>query len=137
MAGDLDKALVVSASGLRAQSLRMRVIAENIANQDSVAATPGGQPYRRKIVQFKSVLDRETGAKEVAVRRVTVDPGAFGRKYAPGHPAADAQGYVLTPNVNGLIESSDLREAQRTYEANLSSIESAKQLATRTIDLLR
>lgn len=137
MAGDLDKALVVSASGLRAQSLRMRVIAENIANQDSVASTPGGLPYRRKIVQFKSVLDRETGAKEVAVRRVASDPGAFGRKYAPGHPAADAQGYVSTPNVNGLIESSDLREAQRSYEANLSSIESAKQLATRTIDLLR
>ena len=134
---DFQNSMIVSASGLKAQSLRMRVIAENIANQDSIALEPGQDPYRRKVVQFKTVLDNETGVEKVEVHRVAKDKGQFTRTYAPNHPAADADGYILSPNVNGIIESTDLKEAQRSYEANLSAIESAKTLTMRTIDLLR
>jgi flagellar basal-body rod protein FlgC len=134
---ELDKSMKVSVSGLKAQSLRMRVIAENIANQDSIATSANGQPYRRKMVSFSSALDRELGATKVKVNGVVADQGSFVRRYLPGHPAADAQGYVNAPNVNGIIESTDMREAQRTYEANLSAIDSAKSMMMRTIDLLR
>lgn len=134
---DLKDAISVSASGLRAQSLRMRVIAENLANQDSVAATPGGDPYRRKIVSFRTELDRATGAMKVEVGRVTPDASAFGREYKPGHPGADAKGYVATPNVSGLVEKADMDAALRSYEANVSAIEAARSMTTKTIDLLR
>ncbi|PVX30299.1 flagellar basal body rod protein FlgC [Sphingomonas pokkalii] len=134
---DLDASLGVSASGLRAQSLRMRVIAENLANQDSVAETPGGDPYRRRVVSFQAEVDRATGATGVKVRSVQGDQSNFTKVYQPGHPAADAQGYVLKPNVNGLIESADMKAAQRSYEANLNAIEAAKSLTMRTIDLLK
>lgn len=134
---DAQQSLLISASGLKAQSTRMRVIAENIANQDSVASVAGGDPYRRKVVEFQSALDRASGATLVKVARVTVDRGPFGRQYAPNHPLADRSGYISTPNVNGITESADLKEAQRSYEANLSAIESAKSLASRTLDLLR
>lgn len=134
---DLDASLGVSASGLRAQSLRMRVIAENLANQDSVAETPGGDPYRRRVVSFQAEVDRATGATGVKVKSVQGDQSNFTKVYQPGHPAADAQGYVLKPNVNGLIESADMKAAQRSYEANLNAIEAAKSLTMRTIDLLK
>jgi flagellar basal-body rod protein FlgC len=127
----------VSASGLRAQSVRMRIIAENLANKDSVASASGGDPYRRKIVSFKSAVDRQTGLNVVAANRVTVDRSAFGRTYQPGHPAADKEGYVTTSNVNSLIETTDMMNAQRSYEANLSAIEAAKAMTMRTIDLMR
>lgn len=134
---DLQTSVQVSASGLRAQSLRMRVIAENLANQDSVARTPGGEPYRRRVATFKADLDRETGGTGVKIGSIKDDGSAFARLYQPGNPAADAKGYVLTPNVNGLIEAADMRAAQRSYEANLNAIEAAKSLTMRTIDLLK
>lgn len=134
---DLKTSIAVSASGLRAQSLRMRIIAENLANQDSVAPAPGQDPYRRRLVEFRTVMDRELGAATVVADRVVADKSAFGSEYRPGHPSADAKGYVTTPNVNGLIEMTDMQEAQRSYEANLNAIESAKSLTMRTIDLLR
>ena len=134
---DLKKSVDVSASGLRAQSLRMRVIAENLANSDSLARTPGGQPYRRKVATFEAQVDRATGAQGVKVRSVDGDRSAFPRVYQPGNPAADARGYVQRPNVNGLIETADMKSAQRAYEANLNAIEAAKSLTMRTIDLLK
>lgn len=133
----LEDSISVSASGLRAQAVRMRIIAENLANKDSVADTPGSEPYRRKTVSFRSEVDRELGVSIVAANRVSVDRSAFGRSYQPGHPAADKDGYVATSNVNGLVEMTDMTEAQRSYEANLSAIEAAKSLTMRTIDLLR
>ncbi|HEX8446709.1 MAG TPA: flagellar basal body rod protein FlgC [Sphingomonas sp.] len=134
---DLDNAVRVSSSGLRAQSLRMRVIAENLANADSVAQMPGGDPYRRKVPSFRSEVDRVTGASSVKIDRIDNDRSDFTRVYQPGHPSADAKGYVLMPNVNTLIESADMKAAQRSYEANLNAIEAAKTLTMRTIDLLK
>ncbi|MGD9538046.1 MAG: flagellar basal body rod protein FlgC [Alphaproteobacteria bacterium] len=133
---DISKILDVSSSGMRAQGERMRVIAENMANANSTAKEPGGEPYRRKIVTFRSVLDREAGIERVEVDRVQGDQRPFGRRFDPGHPAADASGYVLTPNVNSLIEMVDMREAQRSYEANLSMVAVAKDMLRRTIELL-
>ncbi|HVJ01907.1 MAG TPA: flagellar basal body rod protein FlgC [Sphingomonas sp.] len=134
---DLKTSLNVSASGLRAQSLRMRVIAENLANQDSVATTPGGNPYRRKVASFSAEMDRATGATGVKINNIQTDKSDFTRVYQPGHPAADAEGYVLKPNVNSLVETADMKAAQRSYEANLNAIEAAKSLTMRTIDLLK
>lgn len=134
---DLKDTISVSASGLRAQSLRMRVVAENIANIDSVADTSNGDPYRRRIVSFRSALDASTGAVKVEVARISTDAAAFGREYRPGHPAADARGYIRTPNVSGLVENADMQAAQRAYEANVSAIEAARSMTSKTLDLLR
>ena len=134
---DLQSSIEVSASGLRAQSLRMRVIAENLANSDSVARTAGGDPYRRRVATFKTEVDRATGAQHVTVKSIEGDRSAFQRVYQPGNPAADAQGYLQRPNVNGLIEAADMKAAQRSYEANLNAIEAARSLTMRTIDLLK
>lgn len=134
---DLQKSLQISASGMRAQGTRLRVIAENIANSGSTAQVPGGEPYRRKLVSFGSVMDRELGIETVRVRNIFTDAGSFGRKFMPGHPAADEDGYILTPNVNPLMEMADMREAQRTYEANLRSIQTARMMLTRTLELLK
>lgn len=134
---DLKTSLQVSASGLRAQSLRMRVIAENLANADSVSRTAGGDPYRRRLPSFKSEVDRSSGAAGVAIDAIRSDKSAFQRVYRPGSPAADATGYVKMPNVNALVEAADMKAAQRSYEANLSAIEAAKGLTMRTIDLLK
>lgn len=134
---DLKSSVQVSATALRAQSLRMRVIAENLANADSVATTPGGDPYRRRVATFRSQVDGATGGMGVKVEGIATDKSQFGRVYQPGHPAANAQGYLLKPNVNGLVESTDMKAAQRSYEANLNAIEAAKSLTMRTIDLLK
>ena len=134
---DLESSVQVSASGLRAQSLRMRVIAENLANSDSVASAPGGQPYRRRIPTFRAEVDKTSGASEVSVTAIKGDKSAFPRVYQPGNPAADAKGYVLMPNVNALTETADMKAAQRGYEANLNAIEAARTLTMRTIDLLK
>jgi flagellar basal-body rod protein FlgC len=134
---DLKNSIDTSASGLKAQSLRMRIIAENIANADSVARTPGGDPYRRKIASFEAQVDRASGGTHVKVSGVENDRSAFSRVYQPGNPAADGRGYVLMPNVNRLVETADMRAAQRSYEANLNAIEAARGLASRTIDLLK
>ncbi|HEX7852850.1 MAG TPA: flagellar basal body rod protein FlgC [Sphingobium sp.] len=134
---DLDSSISVSASGLRAQALRMRVIAENLANSDSLAKEAGGDPYRRRVATFATEVDRATGATEVKVKSITPDKTEFQRVYQPGNPVADASGYVMRPNVNGLIEAADMKAAQRSYEANINAIESARNLTMRTIDLLK
>lgn len=134
---DLGKAIMISASGMRAQGTRIKVISENIANADSTAETPGELPYRRKLVSFRNVLDRETGTNRVRANKITVDRSNFARRYDPTHPSADADGYVLLPNVNSLLEAQDMREAQRTYEANLTALEASRSMLNRTLDLLR
>lgn len=134
---DLKTSLAVSASGLRAQSLRMRVIAENLANQDSVSRTAGGDPYRRRVVSFQAEVDRANGGTAVKIGGIDSDKTAFTKVYMPGSPAADGQGYVLKPNVNPLLEAADMKDAQRSYEADLNAIEAAKNLTMRTIDLLK
>jgi flagellar basal-body rod protein FlgC len=131
------ESLMISAAGMRAQGQRLRVVAENLANADSVSEVPGGDPYRRKTISFKNQLDRELGMETVQVSKVGVDPSDFRMKYDPGNPAADAKGYVRLPNVNSLIEMTDMREAQRSYEANLRAIEVARTMLQRTIDLIR
>lgn len=134
---DLTLSKTIATSGLKAQSQRLRVIAENLANADSLAKTAGGQPYRRKTVTFRNELDRATGAELVKVGRVSRDRSQLERKYDPHHVAADADGYVLLPNVNPLVETMDMREAQRTYDANLNVISTSKEMMARTLDLLR
>ncbi len=134
---DLVRSLEISAAAMRAQGTRLRVISENLANADSTGEPPDQQPYRRQVVTFRSVFDRALGANTVAVGDITHDPSQFGRRYDPGHPSADAEGYVLTPNVNTLVEMMDMREAQRSYEANINAIEVARSMITRTIELLR
>ena len=134
---DLSKAMMISAAGMKVQSTRMRVIAENLANASSVASSPGVDPYRRKTVTFINTLDSELGITRVRVNKVTFDQSDFGLRYDPGHPAADENGYIKTPNVNGLIEAMDMKQSQRSYEANLNSIEVSKNMMMRTLDLLR
>jgi len=134
---DLMESLMISAAGMRVQGERLRVISENIANVDSVSEVPGGDPYRRKTITFQNALDRELGTNLVKVKKVGLDPSEFTRKYDPSNPAADKAGYVKLPNVNALIEMNDMREAQRSYEANLKVIEVSRGMLQRTIDLLR
>jgi flagellar basal-body rod protein FlgC len=134
---DFLKSIAIAASGLRAQAGRMRVIAENIANADSTAARSGADPYRRKIPTFRSEVDRALQASVVALGRVRTDASDFRVKYEPGHPAADAKGYVRYPNVNSLVEMSDMRDAQRSYEANLNVISATRRMLARTIEILR
>ncbi len=134
---DLNKAMNISAAGMKAQGERLRVISENIANAGSTALTPGGDPYRRKLVTFGATLDRELGMELVEVQNVTRDSADFGQRYQPGHPAADDSGYVKISNVNSLVEMTDMREAQRSYEANLRVMQAARTMLERTIDLLR
>ena len=133
---DLSTAMQVSASGMRAQSGRIRVVAENIANASSAAEAPGLDPYRRQTPVFAARLDQAAGARLGEMSRVALDPSAFALKYDPGHPAADDQGYVLLPNVNPLIEMMDLREAQRSYEANLGAMETIRSMSAATLRIL-
>ena len=134
---DLSKTLQISSAGMRVQGTRLRITAENLANAESTALSPDGEPYRRKTLTFKNTLDRTLGADIVRVGRIGEDPSDFVRKYNPGHPAADAQGYVLTSNVNPVIEMGDMREAQRSYEANLNVIKSSRAMIQGTLDVLR
>lgn len=134
---EINISMNIAASGLRAQTARMKVIAENIANANSTAITEGGNPYQRKIATFGQVLNRETGTSEVKMTKVVKDQSDFKLRYDPTHPAANAEGYVKMPNVNTLLEAMDMREAQRAYEANLNVVESARNMLGKTIDLLR
>jgi flagellar basal-body rod protein FlgC len=134
---DFLKSLTIAASGLKAQAGRMRVVAENIANADSTASRPGGDPYRRRVPTFRAEVDRALDAHVVALGRIRPDESEFRTKYEPGHPAADANGYVKYPNVNTLVEMTDMREAQRSYEANLNVIGATRRMLQRTIDILR
>ena len=134
---DFNTSMTVAASGMRAQSERMRVISENIANANSTASTPNGDPYRRKIATVKSEFDRTLNATVVQSTKPIEDTSEFRTQYDPGNPAADAKGYVKLPNVNSLVEIMDMRDAQRSYEADLTVMDSSKQMMARTIDLLR
>ena len=135
--GDFLRSMSIATSGLRAQAGRMRVISENIANADSTAKTAGGDPYRRKVPTFSSELDRSLDAQVVTLGRIKPDTSSFRMKHEPGNPAADAAGNVKYPNVNPLIEMTDMREAQRSYEANLNVISATRRMIQRTIDILR
>jgi len=134
---DFTTSLIVAASGMRAQSDRMKIIAENIANANSTSATPGGDPYRRKIATVKSEFDRELGATLVTSGKPVADNTDFRLQYDPGSPNADAKGYVKMPNVNALVEIMDMREAQRSYEADLTVMDASKTMLARTVDLLK
>ena len=134
---DISKALAVSAAGMDAQTVRLRVIAENLANQDTTGSTPGADAYRRKLVTFENRVDHALGTDTVRVKRVAPDQSALPQRYDPSHPAADAQGYVRTSNVNSFIEVMDMREAQRSYSANLNVLEATRSMLTRTIGLLK
>ena len=134
---DISKALDVSASGMDAQSMRLRVIAENLANQDTTGSTPGADPYRRKTITFGETVDRQTGQSEVGVKQIGQDRSAFNTRYDPSHPAADASGYVKTPNVNSFVEIMDMKEAERSYSANLNVMQTTRSMMTRAIDLLK
>lgn len=134
---DLIRSLSIAASGLKAQAGRMRIISENLANADSTATKPGGDPYRRKIVTFDRKFDHELDAQTVALGRVQRDKQPFQVKNDPGNPGADANGNVKLPNINPLIEQMDMREAQRSYEANLNIITTTRRMISRTLDILR
>ncbi len=131
-----ESAMQVAASALRAQSARMKIIAENLANADSTATTAGGDPYRRQTAVFEPKM-MPNGGKGVAMTRIDQDQRPFRQEYQPANPAADAKGYVKMPNVDPLIETLDMREAQRAYDANISVIETARSMDTRTLDLIK
>lgn len=137
MATDLNQALNVSAAGMDAQTTRLRVIAENIANQDTTGSTPGADAYRRKTITFESAVDRAAGVNSVQVKAIGVDSSDLPLRYDPANPAANPQGYVKLPNVNTFIEVIDMREAERSYSANLSVMQATRSMLNKTIDLLK
>ena len=134
---DFIKSIAIAATGMRAQAGRMRIISENIANADSTSTTRGGDPYRRRIVTFRAELDRELGAHVVALGRVATDNSDFRIRHEPDNPVADAKGNVKYPNVNTLVEMTDLRDAQRSYESNLNVITATRRMLQRTLDILK
>jgi flagellar basal-body rod protein FlgC len=134
---DLDKAMTISAAGMKVQSTRLRVIAENLANQDSTGSSPGATPYRRKVITFENRMDAALGTETVGVGSITTDQSDFPTRYDPSHPAADAQGYVRLPNVNPIIETMDMRAAERSYSANLNVMQASRNMLSRTINLLK
>lgn len=134
---DFTSTMGLSAKGMTAQSTRLRVIAENIANSASTGSSPGADPYRRKTVVFANVLDGALGTNAVRVKQIAPDNSAFPTRYDPANPAADANGYIKTPNVNSFVEIMDMKEAQRSYTANLNVMETTRGMMSRTIDLLR
>ena len=129
-------AMQVSSAGMKAQGDRLRVISQNIANADTAANTPNATPYQRKTVVFKNILDRASGVEKVQVERINESKEEFKLKYQPSHPGADDNGYIRVPNINTLIETMDMREAQRSYEANLGMVTISKSMLGKTIDLL-
>ncbi len=134
---DLSKTLSISASGLESQTTRLRVIAENLANQDSTGSSPGADPYRRKTVSFENRIDRALGVETVRIRQVGRDKAEFTLRHDPSHPAADARGYVKQANVNSFVEVMDMRDAERSYRANLAVIQATRGMLTRTIEMLK
>jgi flagellar basal-body rod protein FlgC len=133
----MNKALDISARGMEAQAARLRVVAENLANQDTTGTDPRTAPYRRKTITFANQMDRTLGMATVKVRKIGTDPSDLPQRYDPSHPAADARGYVRTPNVNPFVEMMDMREAQHAYNANLSVMQVARGMLTRAIELLK
>jgi flagellar basal-body rod protein FlgC len=137
VAADLNTALSISTTGMAAQTTRLRVIAENIANQDTTGSAPGSDPYRRKTISFEAKLDQALGAQTVQVKNIGKDAGDLPERYDPANPAANAQGYVKLPNVNSFVEVMDMREAERSYSANLSVMQASRNMLNRTIDMLK
>ncbi len=133
----LSSISTTAASGMRAQTDRLRVVSENVANSSSTAQTPGGDPYQRKTMSFRSSTDSRTGAAIVQSGDIERDSSAFELRFDPSHPAADENGYIKLPNVNPLIEMSNMREASRSYEANLSMMENARDMRRQLVDLLK
>lgn len=133
---DIKDAMAVAASGMKAQGSRLKVISENLANAGSTSQTPGGEPYRRKVLTFGNILDRTTNAQVVKVKSVGPDRSDFELKFDPNHPAANGDGYVMFPNVNPIVEMADMREAQRSYDANVGVIEASKAMVQRTLEIL-
>ncbi|MEI4485501.1 flagellar basal body rod protein FlgC [Frigidibacter sp. MR17.14] len=126
----------IASSGIRAQSERLRVVAENVANADSTGDAPGVDPYRRKTISFEEMVDGDTGDSRVEISDIGRDRSDFTLRYDPNHPAANEEGYVKMPNVNPLMEMGDMREASRSYEANLNMLETAREMRAQIIDLL-
>ena len=137
MAGNLSVSADIAVSGMKAQAARLRVISENMANADSVGIRPGEDPYRRQVVTFKNYVDEATGAQLVKVDKVLPDRSPFQMKYMPDHPAANAEGYVAMPNVNPLVEMMDMKEAQRSYDANMSMMQTARDMNSKILDVLK
>lgn len=137
MANNLIVSADIAVSGMKAQAERLRIISENMANADSIAGAPGEAPYRRQVVTFKNYVDKKTGAEMVKVDKIVKDQSPFIKKYAPNHPAADEQGYVSMPNVNPLVEMMDMKEAQRAYEANLTMVQTARDMNSKVLDVLK
>lgn len=135
MAGNLSVSADIAVSGMKAQAERLRVISENMANADSVGIRPGEDPYRRQVVTFKNYVDEATGAQLVKVDKVLPDRSPFQMKYMPDHPAANAEGYVAMPNVNPLVEMMDMKEAQRSYDANMSMMQTARDMNSKILDV--
>ena len=134
---ELSKALTISASGMEVQTTRLRVIAENLANQSTTGSSPGADPYRRKTIAFQDSVDQATGTESVTVKNIGQDMSDLPLRYDPGNPAANADGYVKLPNVNSFIEMMDMRDAERSYEANLAVMQTTRSMLSRAIDLLK
>ncbi len=134
---NLDRTLQISAAGMDAQTMRLRVIAQNLANQDTTGSTPGADPYRRKTITFEDRMNRSLGVDTVQVKQIGHDPSPFPLRYDPANPAANAQGYVKLPNVNSIIEIMDMRDAERSYSAGLAVMQATRNMQSRTIDLLK
>lgn len=137
MAGNLSISADIATSGMKVQAERLKVIAQNMANADSISTVPGGDPYRRQVVTFQDYVDKETGAEMVKIGKVTHDMSQFDRKYMPNHPGADAEGYIKMPNVNTLVEMMDMKEAQRAYDANMNMMKTARQMNSNVLDILK
>jgi flagellar basal-body rod protein FlgC len=135
--GPLTQSMATAASAMRAESMRLRLVAENLANANTTGAGPGEQPYQRKLMTFQQSIDQATGAATVEPGPITTDQTPFRTVYDPSHPAADANGYVSLPNVSELVEVADMREAQRSYEANLASLSQSRSMISKTLDLLK
>jgi flagellar basal-body rod protein FlgC len=135
--GALTQIMATAASGMRSQTLRLRTVAENLANANSTAATPGGTPYQRKLITFEEAVDKASGASIVRTGRVLTDSTPFRTAYEPSHPAAGPDGYVKLPNVSEVVEAADMREAERSYEANLATLTQARTMFAKTLDILK
>lgn len=134
---DMFSSLKISGAGMRVQNERVRVIAQNIANADTAPTKPGEKPYTRQTISFKERMDKAAGERLVSVDDISTDKSEFQLKYMPGHPAADKDGYVQMPNVSTLVETMDMREASKTYEANLGMFTQTRDMMNRTIDIIR
>ena len=137
MSNELNNIMAISSSAMKAENQRMKVIAQNVANADTTGAAPGQKPYQRQVITFKNEFDKALGAYKVTVAGVRSDNSEFTKKYDPTHPAADAQGYVQMPNVNPLVETMDMNEASRAYQANLDVITASKAMVTKTLNMLQ